>query len=293
MRVFLTIIVLLLFPAKTFSQSFTENDIKQLAQKINDKTRGNNIGNGITVRGCSAYGRTLVYQYDVDENWLPAEKMKEILISNFKEAGNSTMFFNNDVNVDFHYFAGNNLIKKIGIKSNEFSTLNFKLGNYISIDGHPKSKGVNLKLRIPIGWDLKEGDRPNIVKKFVYKNNNFMILIKNFNMFYSRKEAKGLLDDKEYSNNLLTGINSFLKGPEILNQKVVTVGNYPALEYHVKGSIERLGFNLKIIMKGWIIFYEDKIVILQCSSNNEKDFKNLERLYYLITNSVIFPEQYD
>jgi hypothetical protein len=36
-----------------------------------------------------------------------------------------------------------------------------------STDGHPKAKGVNLRIAYPESWEAKEGERPNIVQKFV------------------------------------------------------------------------------------------------------------------------------
>ena len=57
------------------------------------------------------------------------------------------------------------------------------MSNY-DIFNHPKAKGVNFSLKAPNGWDCREGDRPNIVKKFVWKTNVFLILIKNSNKYF-------------------------------------------------------------------------------------------------------------
>ena len=46
-------------------------------------------------------------------------------------------------------------------------------------------------------------------------------------------------------------------------------------------------------MKWWIIFYEDKMVTLQGAGMDNEEFKVLEYLYTSITNSVVFPEQYN
>jgi hypothetical protein len=292
MKTFLCFIFLSIFSV-SFSQSLSENDIKQLAQKLNTELRGMDMGNGIRVRGCFAIGRTLVYQYDVDDYWYPSENMKEDLISNFKEAGYAEVYFSNDVNVDFHYYSGNSLRKKVSIKSSEFSNLNFELVDFISIEGHPKAKGVNLKIKPPGNWEIKEGDRPNVVKKFVFQNNSYMILVKDNYTFLSRNEAKELLDDKDVINEFLIEATSFLKNPEILNQSIVTVDKYPALTFTFTGWMERSGINMELISKNWIIFYEDKVVFLQSGGLAGKEFKTLENLFNLITNSVIFPEQYN
>lgn len=288
-----TNIIIALFSSFLFSQSFSKSDIKELAQQINDELTGVELGNGITVRGCIAYGRTLAYQYDVTADWYPTPNMKDDLIANFKEGGISEVYFNNDINVDFYYYYGSRLQKKISIKSKEFSNLNFILGDYINIKGHPKSKGVNLKIKQPVGWELKEGDRPNVVKKFVYKTNTYLILVKNNMMFFSRKETLELLEDEEYVNEFIAESSSFLNDTEIIDHNVFTLDTYPTLEFTFKGKKERMGYEINLIMKNWVIFYEDKIVFLQCVGFDNKEFSTLESLYNSITNSVIFPDQYN
>ncbi len=285
--------LLICLKLSSFSQSFTENEIRNFAKQINIKSNGLDLGNGITVRGCFALGRTMVIQHDVDEFWYPPENLKDELIANFKKGGNGKIFFINDIDVDFHYYFKNKLLKSISIKSNEFSNLNFELGDFISIDNHPKAKGINLKIKPPIGWKIEEGDRPNIVKKFVNQNNSYMIITKDNYTFLSRNETKELLADNEFIDKFLSESTSFLKNPVILNKEIVTIDKYPTLVFTFKGGMERSGIKLEMISKNWVIFYEDKIIFLQSGGLNNKDFKTLEGLYNLITNSVIFPEQYN
>lgn len=294
MRIFLIILIqLLLFTNTVNSQTISENEIKELAGTINQKVKGTDVGNGIIVRGCIAMGRTLIYQYDVPKNWEAPENAKEDLIANFKTIGTAKNLFLQNINVDFYYFKNNTIAKKISINSNEFSTYNFKLGDYISIKDHPKAKEVNLKLKVPIDWEIKEADRPNIVKKFVKENNSYMILIKDYMTFLSRKEAKEMLSDQEFTNELINESSSFLKNPVIINQNIITVDTYPTLEFTVKGEAERLGYKFGMIMKFWFVFYEDKMVSLQGGGLDNAEFKVLENLYTSITNSVVFPEQYN
>jgi len=290
---FILIFIIAFVPFASFSQSFSETDIKKLADKVNQQIRGVDIGNGITARGCLAIGRTLVYQYDVPEYWEAPKNLKAEVIANLKTAGAAKSYFSYDVNADFYYYQGNSLIEKVSIKSNEFSTFNFDLGEYLSIKDNPKAKEVNLKLKVPIGWDVKEGDRPNIVKKFVNEGNTYLILIKDNMTFFSRNESKELLRDENLVKEFVQESSSFLKNPEVLDQSVVTLDTYPTVQFKVKGTMERSGLTIPIIMKCWVVFYEDKIVFLQSMGIETTEFRALEQLYFLITNSVIFPEQYN
>lgn len=168
-----------------------------------------------------------------------------------------------------------------------------ELGQYISIKDHPKAKGVNMKLKVPIGWQLSEGDRPNVVKKFVKDGNTFMILVKDNFTFFSRKEVRDLLKDDKFLKEFVGEFSSALKSPQLIEHSVVTIDNYPALTFKVKGKVERSGIVFPVIMKCWVFLYEDKIIALQSAGFGNSNFKNLEITYSSITNSVIFPEQYN
>ena len=76
-------IVLSFFALPIFGQSFTESDIKKLANQVNEQIKGLDIGNGIKARGCLSLGRTLIYQYDVPSYWEPPVNIKEEVIANF------------------------------------------------------------------------------------------------------------------------------------------------------------------------------------------------------------------
>lgn len=286
-------IILSLFALPIFGQSFSESDIKELANQVNEQIKGVDIGNGITAKGCLALGRTLIYQYDVPDYWEAPSNIKEELISNLKTAGAAKNYFLYDIDVDFYYYKGNSLIKKVSVKSNEFSTYNFELGEYLSIKDHIKSKDVNLKLKVPQGWEVKEGDRPNIVKKFTKDGNTYLILIKDNVTFFSRSESKELLSDESFVNEFVEESSSFMKNSDVIDKSVVTIDTYPSVTFKVRGKMERSGITIPMIMRCWVVFYEDKIVFLQSMGIDNAEFKALEQLYFLITNSVIFPDQYN
>lgn len=170
----------------------------------------------------------------------------------------------------------------------------YKLGDYLSIKDHPKSKGVNLKLKVPIGWEIKEGERPNIVKKFEKEGNTFLISIKENATFFSRNEIKEELQKEEgLTTEYVKEVSSLLNNAKILDQSIMTIDTYPTIKFKVKGTMERAGFTLPVIMRMWIILYEDKIVFLQSMGTETSEFRSMDQLYFQITNSVIFPEQYN
>ena len=188
-------------------------------------------------------------------------------------------------------FSQSNNIEKTIYKNINFS-LSTQIGEYLSIKDHPKAKGVNLKIQVPVGWEVKEGDMPNIVKKFVKGDNVYLIQIFDNVTFYSRKQSRESIQ-KESFVSLIQKESSFLKNFEVLEQSIITIDTYPAIQYKVKGEIEQMGNKVSFIMKSWLILYEDKFIILQSMASNNLNFNENEQLYSLITNSVIFPEHYN
>jgi len=93
-----------------------------------------------------------------------------------------------------------------------------------------------------------------IVKKFVKGGNTYLILIKENITFFSRNEVKELLQDENYVEEFIQESISFLKNPEVLDNAVVTIDTYPAIQFKVKGTMERLGMTIQLIMKCWVIF---------------------------------------
>lgn len=290
---FVFLLILALIPLDSFCQSISEADIEKLADQVNQQIKGLDIGDGITARGCFSKGRTLIYQYNVPEYWEAPENIKEEVILNLKTTTAAKTYFLYNIDVEFYYYKGKTLTEKVRVKSKEFSTLNYELGEYLSTKDHPKAKEVNLKVKAPIGWEVKEGDRPNIVKKFVNGNNTYLILINENMTFFSRNESRELLQDDNFVKEFVNESSSFLNNLEVLDQSVMTLDTYPTVQYKVKGTMERSGVTIPMIMKFWFVFYEDKIVMFQAGGLDDVEFKSFEQLYTSITNSVIFPEQYN
>ncbi len=172
------------------------------------------------------------------------------------------------------------------------SNLNFVLGDYLSIKDHPKSREVNLEIKVPVGWEVKEGDRPNVVKKFVNNGNSYVISIKENATFFTRKQIKKALEEDDFAKDLVKELTLYLITPQLINQSIVSIDSYPALQFRFKAKFERMGLILPIIMNSWIIFYEDKIIFLQSLRFDTPELIILEQLYSSITNSVILPEQF-
>lgn len=286
-------VLLFLYSSQLFSQTFSESDIKDLARQINSQLKEVEFENGIILKGCLSMGRTLIYQYEVPELWIPPADMKEDLISDNKKTGAAKTFYSHNIHCEYQYYRGNSLVKKVSIKSNEFSPYNLSSGKYISLKDHPKAKEVNMKIKVPDGWEVKEGERPNNVKMFVSAGNTYLIQIRDNVTFFSRKQIRETLQEDNFADEIIQEASSLFKNAQVIEHSLVTVDTYPTLQFKIKGELENSGFTFPAIMVSWVVFYEDKIIALQAMGIDNSEFRLLENLFTSITNSVIFPEQYE
>lgn len=173
------------------------------------------------------------------------------------------------------------------------STSNIQLGEYHSIKDHPKAKGVNLKVKVPKGWKVEEGDRPNVVVKFVNGTDLFLVMVKDSETFISKKDARELFEDEEFISELKGAYKSQFSRWSLLEKKIVTIENHPTLELVVSGTKERLGVEFEMVMKTWYFFYEDKFIYLQGSGVKSNTWPARSQLFSLIANSVVLPDQYN
>lgn len=269
-------------------------ELEQLAEKYKRELRGVEI-NGVYFKDCKVQGKTLIWQYEAPTDWYPFEDGKSNIIANFKRNGSADFYFQNGVSVEYQYYTNNKFRFKFYIKSEEFADFESNLGEFVSIKGHIKSQGIDLKLKVPTNWKIEEGDRPHVVKKFTFEtnglSNTFLITITDNFMFVSRNEALKQFSDSRAVSEIFS--SQLFSNPKIHNHKVITIDKYPALEFTASGKMERAGINMSLKVRCWYIFYEDKIIVFQAASYDNGNFEKIEPFYSKIINSVIFPEQYE
>lgn len=281
---------------KKADEKFEEN-LKQLAEKYNSELKGREM-NGVYFKFCKAQGNTLIWQYEVPSEWYQLENGKANIIANFKQNGSADLYFQKGINIEYQYFTDNKFRAKFHIKSEEFADTETNSGSFINIKGHHKSRGVDLKFKVPLNWIIEEGDRPHVVKKVMYEtnglSNTFLITITDNFMFVSRNEARELFANSETRDKLVIEFsNELFSNPKIHNHRLVSIDKYPVLEFTISGQKERAGINMSLKIRCWYIFYEDKIIVFQAASYDNGNFEKMEPYYTKIINSVIFPEQYE
>lgn len=143
--------------------------------------------------------------------------------------------------------------------------LSYEFNTY-STENNPKSCGLDIVVKYPEFYKSLEGDRPHVVRKFNYKDgdilNSMMIIIRDID----RNEFKEIL---KYSNSdLIKLIKSFFEGSNININNIYNTEIEGERSVVVDGSTEAKRINLTMYgeLIHSIIFYDNRLIDLQCSS---------------------------
>ena len=288
--------VFLISSSLTFSQRLSNDEIKEF---INQGSSEIDLpfripGTGITMVNMSTIARNILYTYEVDSDWMPPENPKQEIINSISKK-QKKLYVEQEINLIYNYLRNKGTVMKVLIMSHELGekTKLTDLGDYVSFKSHPKAKGVNIKLKQPINFELLEGARPNIVSKFNNKENNlvYLIQINHFPYFISRTSISDELSSQSEVESFALEFISSLDA-EYVSSKLVEVDQYPTIEIIYDQSIEVAGQKKQMRVVSWVIFYEDKLINL----NGFSDGSNFDKNYYAflnITNSVVFEDQYN
>ena len=165
-------------------------------------------------------------------------------------------------------------------------------------NGVGKSKGVIFSIEVPKTWTAKDGNRPNVVQKFVnHEGASLGILILNIPL--QPNEVVG----KEEIDYMLTeeGTNTLLPPNYVLvNKGNLTLENLNGLWVQYELEMSRVRVSMKIAVIMYMIVYQDKMIQIQGIvpiSYNGRNLKNggitkYEKLFDLMANTFVIDNLY-
>lgn len=107
----------------TSSSDNQKNELlKEMVKRINEQAPQTHPVTGVILKGAMTTGNTLIYMYEVPEDWYPTNEIKNELIENFQEVQISDMYYTNKINVNFQYFKNGSLFKSVKVNYSEFSS---------------------------------------------------------------------------------------------------------------------------------------------------------------------------
>ena len=312
------ILLLLFIPLVSFGHDYlnTKDAIYKTLSEIKPMLPID-LGDGIIWKDAINENNTnRVYVYEIDKEALDyvLDDINKISIMQSLVSMNQYEFTrNNSINVVYRYYYKGVLLKEITIKHGDWDAFvsladgnneeideplnaSFELGYYISFKDNPKAKGVNIKVRKPVGWELRSGTGPNTLFNFTNGEITFTIVITELPTFLSKNEAKETLKNEEAVNllasSLLKGYNIATNNESavIISTNPTTINSYSALEVIAKARFESAGIVENVIFLSWSIFYEDRSINVSGNLTESNYNDEIEKQIRAIASSIYFED---
>ena len=177
-----------------------------------------------------------------------------------------------------------------------FSSVNAQvLASKYDTKNHSKAKGVWMTVRYPQNWQAKEGERPNIVQKFVgeYGGAKGMLML--------HIKAAGADIENECNEMSAQDWRETFEEPTmtVLNSRVIRHENQPGAIFDFSQSAGRAGVSMYGYHRVMAICYKSNLVMAWCgsaeSTSASKVRENMSVLAPLCNqyfNSVVLMDKY-
>jgi hypothetical protein len=168
-----------------------------------------------------------------------------------------------------------------------------------STKGHPKSKGAVFTIKYPPSWKALEGDRPNVVQKFVSESGKglemAMIITKSIpsNVRFTQADVREALSPEV--------LKSYLpEGAKILSVRATKIEGEPAGLIEFSMRMERAGAELASQALMLVFFQGRTMVSMQFSIGNlssrsadlPRRFEKFRPLFNMMMNSIVFDDKW-
>lgn len=199
----------------------------------------------------------------------------------------------NSTEVDFNYLISFQFYK------DPFKEFTSGYVSKFNTKNHPKAKGADWTIKYPQSWRCLEGDRPNVIQKFVSEFGNGDV--------YVSLMVKDLPKDLEIKEKEINDVFFTLKGAKDLfitsemkfeSFKRIIIENLPAGEIVYSITASRLDYKLPMKIATYYFIYNKQLYILTqglVGTEEEvisKNWKNIKPLFDLIANSIVINNKY-
>lgn len=164
--------------------------------------------------------------------------------------------------------------------------------------GHPKAKGVWLSIRYPQSFEMEEGERPNIVKKFSgnYQGVFTLLMVQVKSAGQNIEQECKSASPREWEE-IFTEADS---GMIATNAVKVTHEFQPGAVYNVNHSSFRAGISLNGAYKIMSLCYKDKLISASCGAvsaqtetvNSTRKLQKIEPICTQYFNSLVLMDKY-
>jgi hypothetical protein len=167
--------------------------------------------------------------------------------------------------------------------------------------GHPKAKGLDFQISYPASWRGSEGERPNIIQKFVSENGRgsemAMLMVKELPTPPGYKITQADLDDL-FSEKELRGMVP--TGGRVISAKPIVLDGQKGGMLVFEQTLQRLDVSLTVRGMHFVTIRSGKMLSIQCmvytrpggAADMQGRFGLFEPVFRLIGNSLVLNDRY-
>lgn len=168
---------------------------------------------------------------------------------------------------------------------------------YAYFHNHPKTNGIDFKVRIPQNWKIEEGNRPHIVAKITNDDlSTFLIIITDRSTFVSRNMAKEIYEEGCVEQWTIDEYRSRGTFVELIAANNVYIDSYPT-RMSVFYTINDVTYGSRTVKFEsietiWTMFYEDNLIqfMTMCPKT---DYEKISFVFNAIAHSFVIFDHYD
>ncbi len=161
---------------------------------------------------------------------------------------------------------------------------------------HPKAKGVSFKINYPTSWKAIEGERPNIITKFISENGrgfeSVMLTVKELPIPEQKRITETEIREAFSEDTLKVMLP---KGARFISSARIKLDGLPGAMMHYDISGQRLDMVLQTRNLSFVVLFKNKLIFIVCgvaalnpnALELEARFKHREPLFRLIANSLV------
>ncbi len=166
---------------------------------------------------------------------------------------------------------------------------------------HPKAKGVWATVRYPSGWEVKEGERPNIVKKFSGDYKGMYVVLS----LQIRDAGSPVENECSQSsiNDFAEAFSDTSNGIKVFDVKKIRHEGKPAFIYRMNAQLERAGISSNLSHRVMTVCRKNTLISSWCSpstinhktqsvGSTSRDLDSAEPLCLQFFNSLVLMENY-
>jgi hypothetical protein len=159
---------------------------------------------------------------------------------------------------------------------------------------HPKSTGLEIKLKVPQSFKLEEGDRPHIVQRFREMDGDILGAIHTLlinQMPNTEGEQDATLQPEWVSKELVVEMLE-LKPADVLSYEKVSIDGIPFAAIECKELKESTTGRIETTSLRYFTVFNNRMIMLSFSNTSTANLSRNRMLYKTIAGSMVFLDKW-